>query len=291
MKKTLLGCTILAITFGACTKKESTKLPPPVIDTVYVDTHSHNMPIDTSVIIAGISDLRSVNWDEVSLDLSVMRTKGLEQKVSMMVSGLPENANAKWSAVSGYTTFNTSLMLDMMFVKSGTYPLTIASTTESGKTKDYTVNLVVDSMTTRECNNALLNTAGGGSLSTTDPAIDSVVYMFTNLQNDFNNSQLSLRNVVLSFDMMPTKNFLSYSSISSYHVKIDVNCEDGTLTIPEQEITGRSSSGSILKTFTISGTGMIDLKDHKYWITYSTEHDDAGSNVVKTYKVQGNMVN
>ena len=290
MKKTLLGCTILAITFGACTKKESTKLPPPVTDTVYVDTHSHSMPIDTSVVIAGISDLLGINWDEVSLDLSVMRTKGLEQKVSMMVSGLPENAKAKWSAASGYTTFNTSLMLDLMFVKSGTYPLTIASTTESGKTKDYTVNLVVDSMTKRECNNALLSNASG-SLSTTDPAIDSVVYTFTTLQNDFNNTQLSLRNVVLSFDMMPTKNFLSYSATSNYHVKVNINCEDGTLTIPEQEVTGRSMSGGNTEMFTISGTGMIDLKDNSYWITYSTEHDDAGSNVVKTYKVHGNMVN
>lgn len=290
MKKTLLGCTILAITFGACTKKESTKLPPPVIDTVYVDTHNHSMPIDTSVVIAGISNLLGINWDEVSLDLSVMRTKGLEQKVSMMVSGLPENAKAKWSAASGYTTFNTSLMLDLMFVKSGTYPLTIASTTESGKTKDYTVNLVVDSMTKRECNNALLSNASG-SLSTTDPAIDSVVYTFTTLQNDFSNTQISLRNVVLSFDMMPTKNFLSYSATSNYHVKVNINCEDGTLTIPEQEVMGRSMSGGNTEMFTISGTGMIDLKDNSYWITYSTEHDDAGSNVVKTYKVHGNMVN
>jgi hypothetical protein len=248
------------------------------------------MPIDTSVIIEGISDLLGINWDEVSLDLSVMRTKGLEQKVSMMVSGLPENAKAKWSAASGYTTFNTSLMLDLMFVKSGTYPLTIASTTGSGKTKDYNVNLVVDSMTKRECNNALLSNASG-SLSTTDPAIDSVVYTFTTLQNDFNNTQLSLRNVVLSFDMMPTKNFLSYSPTSNYHVKININCEDGTLTIPEQEVTGRSISGGNMTTFTISGTGMIDLKDNSYWITYSTEHDDAGSNVVKTYKVHGNLVN
>jgi hypothetical protein len=290
MKKTLLGCSILAITFGACTKKESTKLPPPVIDTVYVDTHNHSMPIDTSVVIAGISDLLGINWDEVSLDLSVMRTKGLEQKVSMMVSGLPENAKAKWSAASGYTTFNTSLMLDLMFVKSGTYPLTIASTTESGKTKDYTVNLVVDSMTKRECNNALLSNASG-SLSTTDPAIDSVVYTFTTLQNDFSNTQISLRNVVLSFDMMPTKNFLSYSATSNYHVKVNINCEDGTFTIPEQEVMGRSMSGGNTEMFTISGTGMIDLKDNSYWITYSTEHDDAGSNVVKTYKVHGNMVN
>ena len=55
MKKTLLGCSILAITFGACTKKESTKLPPPVIDTVYVDTSKPVTPIDTSIIISRIS--------------------------------------------------------------------------------------------------------------------------------------------------------------------------------------------------------------------------------------------
>lgn len=290
MKKTLLGCSILAITFGACTKKESTKLPPPVIDTVYVDTSKPVTPIDTSIIISGISDIRGNNWDEMTLGLSVMRTKGLEQKVSMMISGLPENAKAKWSAVSGYTTFNTTLMLDMMFVKSGTYPLTIASTTESGKTKDYNVNLVVDSMTKRECNNAMLQRISN-VLQTTDPSIDSVVYSNTTIMNDLANSQINLRNAVLSFDKDFSKNYMTYYPSSNFHIKVDVNCEDGTLTIAEQDITGRSSFGGVIKTFKVYGTGKIDLATNKYWITYATEHDDAGSNVVKTYKVEGSLIN
>lgn len=286
MKKVLLASTLLAFTFGACTKKESTKLPAPVIDTVYVDTNKHITPIDTSVIISGISDVRTGSWNTSTLNLSVMRSMGLEQKVSMMISGLPENVKAKWSATSGYTTFNTTLTLNTMFVKAGVYPVKIASMTEKGKTTDYNVNLVVDSMTKRECNMLFL-TRINNAMSTTDPILDSIVYVSTTTINDLANSQLNLRNVVLSYDKTLTKNFMTYYPSSNFHIKVDFDCETGALAIAEQDINGRSTSGNILKTFKVYGAGKVDLATNKYWITYSTEHDDAGSNVVKTYKIEG----
>lgn len=286
MKKVLLATGLLALTFGACTKKESTKIPAPVIDTVYLDTNNH-MAVDTSIIISGISDVRVNPWGSASLDLTVLRTMGLEQKVSMMITGLPENAKAEWSAQSGYTTFNTSLMLDMMFVKRGTYELKIASQTEKGKTTDYSINLVVDTFTTREAN-AMFISRLQSAFRTTDPIIDSVVYSSTSTYNDLTKSSLYLRNVVLSYDKSLTNYFISYlPTNSNNHVMIEFNAETGDLTIPEQQVNGRSISGGIQKTFTISGVGKVNLEKSMYEFTYTTEHDDAGTTVVKSYKLEG----
>lgn len=286
MKKALLATGLLAVTFGACTKKESSKLPAPVVDTVYLDTN-HHVTIDTSIIISGISDIRINSWGTGSIDMTVLRTMGLEQKVSMMISGLPENAKPEWSAESGYTTFNTTLMLDMMFVKRGTYPITIASKTEKGKTTDYNVNLIVDTLTTREAN-ALFVSKLHSAFRTTDPILDSVVYSSTTIFNDLTKSSLYLRNVVLSYDQSLTNYFVSYlPSNSNNHVKILFDAETGMMIIPEQEVNGRSLSGGTQKTFTVSGVGKVNLEKYTYEFTYTTEYDDAGTKVVKAYKLEG----
>lgn len=282
MKKVILGASVLALTLGACTKKKSTVLPPPEVDTVFVDT---SMPIDTNVIISGISDARVDNWGTTMMGFEVRRTTGLEQKVTMNIAGLPANAKAEWSAMSGYTTFNTSLTIKSNFVKSGTYPLSISSLTEKGKTKDYKVNLVVDSLTKRECNQMIQGNILS-SLSTTDPSLDSVVYTFTSISNEVAKTQLYLRNVVLSFNTLPSENFMSYNPLTSnYHVKISFNCEDGKFTIPEQEVQGRSNTG-VLKMFMIAGEGMVNLEKGTYSFTYTTEHED-GTTVVKAYTMEG----
>lgn len=288
MNKVLLAIGLLALTFTACDKKKSSILPPPVVDTVYIDTNKIPPPIDTSLTIAGISDIRTTPWSEVMMPITVMRNIGTEQKVTMSISGVPAGVKAEFSSVSGYTTFNTNLMLDVRFATPGTYQLKIVSVSDQGKTKDFMLELVIDSMTTREINNLFMNKLQTTVVQTTDSA-DSLIYSNTSIQINTVENQLYLRSMVLHFSPTFTQYFLSYILNSNYHVKMMVDIATGKLTIPNQIVQGRSQQGAILQDFTVSGSGMIDVDNGIYTITYETIYDDNGNFVTSEYTMTGTL--
>lgn len=288
MNKSLIALLCVALTFGACVKKQST--PQPHLHQHEVDDSSNlELPVDTSLTISGISDIRTTVWGQNMLNLTVTRNSGLEQKVTMSVTGLPENAKAEFTAISGYTTFNTYLQINTVFTKPGIYPLVITSSSETGKTKDYNVNLIVDTPTKVECNEIFLN-AAVPTLSTTDLIIDSVVFTGTALLlNNTFDAELYLYNVVLSYDNNFTRHYRSFQSSNNYHVRIEFDCEKGILTIPDQDVSGRAISGGMLKTFSIRGEGSVDTENNTFEITYITEHDDGGTNIIKSFTLKGRL--
>lgn len=283
MNKIVLALGLLALTFTACEKKKSSILPPPKVDTVYVDT---TKPVDTSLTIAGISDVRTTAWSEVVIPITVMRNVGLEQKVAISISGLPEGVKAEFSANSGYTTFNTNLTLEVGFLNPGTYDLKIMSASETGKSRDYTIQLVIDSVTKREANMLFLQNVTGW-IQTVD-STDSVVYTQTYFSNNTIENQLYLRDVVLQFSNNFSEYYRSYMQPSSnYHVKFNIDVTTGTITVPVQTIQGRSWQGGVLEDFTISGTGGFDFDKGQYHITYTTIFDDGGTLVTNKYTLIG----
>lgn len=288
MNKALLVVTLAALSISACTKKPSSILPPPEIDTVYVDNTP--LPTDTSLTIAGISDIRTTSWSTFTLPLTVSRNIGLEQKVTMTISGLPANVKAKWSAITGYTTFNTNLELDVMFATPGTYPLIINSKTEKGKSMDYTVNLIIDTFTDRESLNMFYNSLASTALYTKDTTLDSVVYMATTLINSTNDQQLFLRNMVFAFNTLTNRYYISYNPINgNNHVKLSVNTNKGTITVAEQTVLGRTISGGLIDTFMVSGTGNIDIEKGRYDIMYQTSRDSSGTMLNYYYHSYGTL--
>ncbi len=285
MNKVLLAITALAFTFTACEKKKSSILPPPKVDTVYVDT---NKPVDTSLTIAGIKDIRTTSWSEVSIPLIVSRNNGLEQKVTMTVNGVPANIKAEFSSVTGYTTFNTNLMLEIGFIAPGTYELKIMSVSDNGKTKDYTIQLVIDSMTKKESITHFLSNISNTQLQTLDSA-DSIIYTQTIILNNTYENELYLRSLVLSFNTDLTKYFVSYIANSNFQVKLNVNLTEGTVTIPQQIVKGRSWAGNNMMDFIVSGTGKLDLENSTYSVTYEATYDDNGTAVTNAYTIRGTI--
>lgn len=287
MNRIVLALGLLTLTFTACEKKKSSILPPPEVDTVYIDTTTPPKPVDTSLTIAGISDVRTTPWSKVVIPITVMRNNGLEQKVTMSISGMPAGVKAEFSANSGYTTFNTNLTLKVGFLNPGTYELKIMSASETGKSRDYTIQLVIDSVTQREANILFLQKVTGG-LQTVD-STDIVVYMQTFLSNNTIENQLYLRDVVLQFSNNFFEYYRSYMQGSNYHVKFNVDVTTGTITIPVQIIQGRSWQGGTFMDFTISGTGGFDFDKGQYYITYTTIHDDSGTLVTNKYTLIGGV--
>lgn len=288
MNKALLVVTLAALSISACTKKQSSILPPPEVDTVYVDNTP--LPTDTSLTIAGISDIRTTSWSTFTLPLTVSRNIGLEQKVTMTISGLPANVKAKWSAISGYTTFNTNLELDVMFATPGTYPLVINSKTDKGKSMDYTVNLIIDTFTDRESLNMFLDNITG-AIYTRDTTLDSIVYSNTNVMTNPMDQQLYLRNLVFAFNSLTTRYYTSYNPLNNYHVKLMVNANSGKLSIPEQSVLGRTLAGGNIDTFMVSGSGNIDIEKGRYDIMYQTSRDSSGTMLNYYYHSYGTLQN
>lgn len=286
MNKIVLALGLLALTFTACEKKKSSILPPPEVDTVYIDT---TKPVDTSLTIAGISDVRTTAWSEVVIPITVMRNNGLEQKVAISISGLPAGVKAEFSANSGYTTFNTNLTLEVGFLNPGTYDLKIMSASETGKSRDYTIQLVIDSVTKREANMLFLQNATGW-IQTVD-STDSVVYTQTYFIDNTIEHQLYLRDVVLQFSNNFSEYYRSYMPGSNYHIKFMVDVNKGTITIPVQTIQGRSWQGGNIMDFTISGTGEFDIAKGQYSIMYTTIFDDNGTLVTNKYTLIGALTN
>lgn len=284
MKKLLLLAAAFVFTFSACKKKESTILPSPETDTVYVKPAIRT---DSSIAIDGIKEIRTTSWDEYTLPLTIQRIHGLERRVSMSVSGLPEHVKAEFSSTSGYTTFNTNLLLNIMFVTPGTYPLTITGSTDQGK-MDYTVNFVVDSLTTDECNTKFINQISGAP-RTWELALDSVIPANTGINYDPLKKELSVFFLALSYDDDFSKYYMTSFSSQPGRVRLTVNCDNGTLEIPAQTVEGYSISGSSSKTFTISGNGHIDIEKGIYTITYTTQHIDGGNTVTKHFRLEGPM--
>lgn len=288
MKKVLLVFTLAAVTLGACNKKQSTDVVT-VTDTVYTSPKDTTKPIDTSLTISGIKDVRTDVWGNVTLNVTVNRNSGAEQKVTMKVTGLPAKTKAEWSSVSGYTTFNTFLSVKSMFATPGVYPLTVTSETADGKTMDYNVNMMIDTPTTRECDE-IFYMATNGALSTTDPLLDSIVATNTFIILNNMEGKLFLSNMILSWEQNNfTKTYRTYMPGSNEHVAISFDCNSGLIKIAEQDVTGRAFSGGSTKTFKIYGEGKIDVENNTYEITYITEHDDNGTNVIKSFTTKGQL--
>lgn len=287
MKKVLLALTALSLTFGACQKNTSTL--PPVTDTVYIDSNAGKEKIDTSVTIAGIKDIRMNPWGMFTLPITVNRNVGESQKVSMMISGVPANVKAKFSAETGYTSFNTNLMIESMFQAPGTYPITIASSSAMGKTVDYTVNLVVDSVTKKESNDMFISSIIN-TLSYKDTMRDSVVYMGSNLYLHTLENELYIRNMLLHYDDNAAMRYYSFSPTnSSYQVKFMYDGNTGELTIPQHEVQGRSATFGNMATFTVSGKGKVNPVDGTFYIMFTTSFDDGGNIVTSHYTAMGSM--
>lgn len=287
MRKLLLVFTAAAFALGSCTKKQSTEV-------VYLEdtTHHHNdtSMVDTSLTISGISDIRTDVWGEQFINIMVNRNSGLERKVTMSISGVPENVEAEFSSVSGYTSFNTTLMLKTTFAKPGKYPLTITSTTDDGKTMEYSINLTIDTPTKKECNMLFLS-ATNNALSTTDPMKDTVVNTSTFIQMNTLENELYLSNVTLHHNDTLNKSFRTFIQGSNYHVMMQFDCLTGKISMPEQDVTGRTISGANTKTFKIYGEGKINSAEGTFEVTYITEHDDNGTIVINSYILKGSLTN
>lgn len=272
MKRIALLLIITATTLASCKKEQRDVVTVNNPPTTPVDTTNVPPPgpkIDNTYIINGLADMHIGVVDSMMIPLELMHVGGEQHKVTLSISGLPDNAMASFDTKSGIPGYNSNLYLHTFFTKEGTYPLTITGTSESGMIRTYKVNLVVKS--DMHCSSLLASLIGSRNFITGNAGQSGVVHMDTRINTLVNSNDetlIFLEDLYLEDgDSTTNENFVSYTL---YEVQMEINCDDNTVTIPAQNVQGVIQLPTpAFKDYTIFGTGTIDTEDKMLKIEYT----------------------
>lgn len=142
MKKTLFLAFCASALLSACSKSDNSN---PGTTTNTGGNNTTSQP-DSSMqyIVNGLTDITINPTDSTYLALGVNLEKGTQEKVTLSVTGLPQNVSAGFSAPSGIPSFGTIITIKSQKATPGSYPIKFTGTTASGKVKSYDLNLKVN---------------------------------------------------------------------------------------------------------------------------------------------------
>lgn len=132
MKQTFL---LLALTsfmaFSSCDKKTSTpNNPAPTNNAI-------------SFNVNGIGEIKIPANKDGTMALAITHVSGIQENVTLSLSGLPAKVTHEFSTGSGIPTFSSVLSLTADMATPGSYQVTLTATSASGIVKNYTFNLVI----------------------------------------------------------------------------------------------------------------------------------------------------
>ncbi|RYE25430.1 MAG: hypothetical protein EOP51_04100 [Sphingobacteriales bacterium] len=214
MRKVYLLLTIVCVSLFACTK---------------VDNSGIKLP--PGYIINGVTDVTLQTGNSAGLSLNIELTKGEQEQVTLSAQGLPAGVTVEFTPESGTPNFQAAAIFTATDnALAGTYPVKIMVTGKSGS-RTYNMNLKIKA----ECSNRLVGNYNADDLCDNFgmPMNYSIFVSSVGTEN-----QVFLNNISNSFG----------SGVSA-----NLNCEQGTLAIPQQMFLG---SGTISGTGTFSSTGM-----------------------------------
>lgn len=271
MRKTPLVVLMAALAIGACNKpKTGSQIyqEGTITDTTVVV----NTP-DTSFYVQGLTGIVLKKFGMNTLDFMSVHTDGIQRNVKLEVAGVPSNMKVELNNASGYTPFATTAMIDVRFLSAGVYPITLTATPDRGEAKVYTVNLRVDSCTSRECNDMFWS--GLNSIMLTDTAKEELNTNPTMFFQTQTNGMLYLRNLPMWYNSSNAQSYMTTNNTTNadmkHLVKFSFNCDNGEMMIPEQTVRAIRQAPLDTMMFKVSGKGMVDLENNYYMMTYSSD--------------------
>ncbi len=215
----------LGLVFSGCSKNDSGNSP-------------------SSFTIEGLSDLSLKQAGAVNVPVTVKPVAGTSETVSLVATGVPENVQIGVTPASGEPSFSTTMtVVAAVDAKAGTYPVKLVGTSKSGVVVEKGFNLTVRNQNcaqdfqsgtwngTRSCQ-AL---GGGGFQSTIAP--------------DQYLKQISI------------SNFGNFGS--SVTMTCNLDCDNGTLTVPSKTFTPNPSYS-----YALSGDGSFTQNELRIRIFY-----------------------
>lgn len=263
MKPTIYSLIFALLILSACGKKENTTTTPVT------------PAEDNSYILTGVTDMTIGNIDSGMMPLALTHKSGDQKKITFSTNGLPDGITAYFEPVSGIVPFATILRLATNMPKAGSYSIKLITTPESGKAKEFSFTINVQN--TADCidyfRNATTSSRIAGNLKTYAPGSTTLLHADVLLDYYSTEKAMYLSNVYME---VSSPRYISTGN--TYHVKVNVDCANHTLTIPEQQVSG--SNGTTTKSYTINGNGSFDVKNKTYEINYTTVSSGLTSNFV-----------
>jgi hypothetical protein len=215
MKRTALLSMMLMATaiFFGCSKNN------------YDNTNTTG-PNAMKYVINGITDVKMDYDAEKVLPLSIVRTSGNQEKLTLSVSGLPGRTTASFDVASGIPDFASILTLTTNYTDGGTYDVKITGTTASGATSDYSMKLTINP----------------------EPPLGCAEKMFGSYSAKYEGS-LSYTNQTVTAEATGVKNKVRFKGFRLFDITGDVDCDKHTINIPSQ-----TTDNSVY----LSGTGTYD---------------------------------
>lgn len=240
MKRLFPLALIMCCTFFACKKNE------------YGNNNNNNTnPVDSNemkYVINGIADKTIAYDDSVVIPLSIVRSSGTQQKITLSLAGLPAGATAKFDPESGIPDFASILTIKMKNPEGGNFNLKL--TGSAGNTaKVYDMVLKV-------------------TPEPADGCVSKVTGTYINVYSSTPNSTEDC-NVWAT----GTKNKIGVSSKSIGDVYCNLDCNTQKITIPRQKTSNQFYEMDGSGSYTATG---IELTIKTYdigWPTpWLTEH-------------------
>ncbi len=306
-KRTLLVAMASLVTIAACIKEKKSVVPE-TGDNNNNDTPVVTQPVDTSktdtpkvagdsIVITGIDHIGLNAYGFKVLNLNVKCDSCDGDEIFLSVEGyknttIPQNIELSFSKASGYSDFNTMLVAKSYFANKDNIGISIIATNRKGKKTVYERSILVNPVTKSECNGYFMKACSNGyfskltHVSTGSAKVDTPINLNVRVYRNASEENLYLKDVLLG----QLKNGFWYYSdkASQYHMLVNYNCNTRELNIPEQVVKGKGGSGTIY--FTVSGSGKLNLDNKTFELTYVSIFVDAGSSVVQTYKLTGDLI-
>lgn len=215
------------------------------------------------------------SFDKKNTELQVNTGQGY---VTLELDGLPKGvSNSKTEPANGTTPFATTLSLSSTQAAAGAYTIKICSYKDGNKDSvDWTsVDLTIEPLSNEESTNFFHKITNGAKAGGFIQDSSETRAFAAQPGVEAKDGKLYMKNLILSYTIDP-KFTISKISHADARIAIEVNCEAGTITIPQQEV--KDTDG---KSYTIGGSGKLDYKKESYTIEYNT-----GSHVMK---LKGNI--
>ncbi len=273
MKYLILVPIIVTLCFAACDKPRTNIVPvtTPQIDSPQIDSPVVDSPaVDSSYVVAGVVDTKVPNVGSVKMAISVSHLSGVQKKMTFSLSGLPTNASAVFDPASGTAPFATVMTITTLFAKPGVYPVKLTVTPETGKPKEFTFDLTIES--TIDCKKHFYDATVGqnGSISILNSLGNEPQSPFGSpaIEQDNTTLKLYLLNAPLKPSPWGQPDYIAFGSVDD-KIEFEVNCDDGTINIIEKQINGFNTQGPYIL-FSVSGNGTIDWSAKSYEIEYTS---------------------
>ena len=297
-KRTLLIALAAIVTITACIKEKKNITPATTDDDDNNDTPVVVQPIDTSkpqppaktIKITGVEDIHVGLYGSRLLNMQVECDSCFGEQISLDVTGAPNNVEMNFSTTKGPVGFTTTLSTKSRFGKSGTYPIQIVATSEKGKKSTYDVNMIIDEVDKKKCNEFFFwsifhpGDATYTLKSKNGVTIDTVITIKSFAGGiTINHFEPNLYFSFIAKAVTASSN--SYNLLTAALYNFD--CETAKSTIPSQIIQGRYNGWPVHdKYFTIQGQGQLNIPNNTYDITYTSTYNDSGSTVTENYLVE-----